>query len=101
MLDLDSLAVQRARVLQEGEDSWKKAVWSPEFQKISQSMSDGEVEEIVGICGSGEDLIALARFLDKVSEKTGATPYTVGMAEAAKAGLSLADWGKKKAWLTR
>lgn len=101
MLDLDSLAAKRARVLADGEDAWKRAVWSPEFQRISQNMSDGEVEELVSICTSGADLVSLSGYLEASSKKTGASPYTVLLAEAAKAGLSAADWAKKKAWLGR
>jgi hypothetical protein len=44
MLDLDSLAEERARTLNQQEKVWKDAIWSPAFQSLSQKMSDGEVE---------------------------------------------------------
>jgi hypothetical protein len=44
MLDLDTLAEERARSLNQQEKVWKDAVWSPAFQSLSQKMSDGEVE---------------------------------------------------------
>lgn len=49
MLDLDSLAEERARSLNQQEKIWKEAVWSSGFQSLSQRMSDGEVEMFLSL----------------------------------------------------
>ena len=92
MLDLNQLADGRARAVKEDVDLWRKAVWSPEFQKISQSMSDGEVEEIMHFCASAYQFQALARYLHERSECEGVSPFSLIVTESKKAGMQPADW---------
>lgn len=92
MLDLDRLAEKRAKTLNQKEDQWKTAVWSSEFQKISASMSDGEVETLVDLCPSVPHLQKIVQYLDQNSEKKGISPFTLLTQEAEHAGLKPADW---------
>jgi hypothetical protein len=75
MLDLDSLAEQRARSLNQQERDWKDAVWSPSFQSLSQRMSDGEVET----------------FLSRFNSVKG---FESAVSEIEKTGQSPTDWLK-------
>ena len=88
MLDLDSLIEQRATVLNQTLENWHSAVWSAEFQKISASMSDGEVEQLIALCPSGEHLNAVIAFLSTCDGQ----PFDALKSAAANQGQSLADW---------
>lgn len=90
MLDLDSLAEKRAKVLNEKEEPWRKAVWSPGFQKISASMSDGEVEILLASCKSFAQVEAVVVYLGTLPENV--SPYSLLVQEAASAGVGLGDW---------
>jgi len=90
MLDLDSLAEKRATILNEKQESWSQAVWTPDFQKVSANMSDGEVETLLGSCKSYRQLEAVVRFL--VAKAAHSSPYSTLIQEAKKSGLTLADW---------
>ena len=90
MLDLDSLAEKRATMLNEKQESWSQAVWTPDFQKISANMSDGEVETLLGSCKSYRQLEAVVRFL--VAKAAHSSPYSTLIQEAKTSGLTLADW---------
>ena len=92
MLDLDNLAQKRAEFLQQKEDAWRAAIWSPEFQKLSTNMSDGEVESLVSLCPSVDHLKKVVKFLDERSSANGVAPYSVLTEEAAKAGVGPGDW---------
>lgn len=92
MLDLDALAENRARALQQAEEDWRSAIWSPEFQKLSQSMSDGEVEDFVSCCSSQKILLSAARFLLANLESSGASPYAFLLTKAQESGLTTAQW---------
>lgn len=88
MIDLDRLAEQRAKTLNQKEDLWRRAVWSADFQKLSQSMSDGEVEEFLSLCPTVKHFEAVVRFLNGRSD----SPFTLISEEAKRAGLSLEQW---------
>ncbi len=92
MLDLDSLAERRAKALNQKEDTWREAVWSPDFQTVSQSMTDGEVEAMISLCSTVELLRALVLYLNSHSAASGMAPYTVLTSEAARAGLNPGEW---------
>jgi hypothetical protein len=94
MLDLDQLATRRAKTLNQKEDHWKKAVWSQDFQYISASMSDGEVEALLELCSSVPDFERVVKFLKARSERIGISPYSVLEQEAATAGISVDAWIK-------
>lgn len=88
MIDLDQLAEKRAKTLNQKEDVWRRAVWSADFQKISQSMSDGEVEELLGLCPTVKHFEAVVAFMKDKSD----SPFNVISEAATKAGLSLEKW---------
>src|SRR5262245_18874886 len=95
MLDLDHLANQQALTVNELPEKWREAMWSAEFQKISQSMSDGEVEEFINLCPSVGHLKALVFYLQAKHDATGTAPFTLLKQEASSAGLNPEEWIKK------
>ena len=92
MIDLDSLAEKQAKSLNEIESGWREAVWSSEFQKISESMSDGEVESLISVCPSLRHFDAVIKFLYSQESAKGSSPYLVLLESARDAGLDLATW---------
>lgn len=94
MLDLDSLAAERAKQLNQEQDSWKKAIWSASFQKFSASMSDGEVEQLVSWCPSVAHLAALTDYLLDRSRSEGLTPFPLLLDVAQQAKVSPQEWIK-------
>ncbi len=92
MLDLETLAENRARSLQQEAQEWRAAVWSEDFQKISQSMSDGEVEALIGFCPSVFHLKTIVKYLNVLFIQSGISPYTILEQEAAEAGMRPVDW---------
>lgn len=61
MLDLNRLAELRAEALKQSSESWRRALWSAQFQKLIQSLSDGEVESFIETSTSAEHLLLRAR----------------------------------------
>jgi hypothetical protein len=94
MLDLDSLAHSRARSLNEKEEDWRQAIWSPDFQRISVNMSDGEVETLVTLCPSVRHFKDVVQLLEQKSKDQRISPFAVLTEEASRAGMSLNDWVK-------
>ena len=94
MLDLDSLAHARAQSLNEKEEEWRQAIWSPDFQTISVNMSDGEVETLIALCPSVKHFKDVVRFLEKKSKDQEISPFTVLTEEASRSGMSPTDWVK-------
>lgn len=94
MLDLDSLAMQRAQKLKQPHDSWKKAIWGPNFQKFCSSMSDGEVEQLISWCPSVDHLNALTEHLLNASKAEGLTPFPLLIDMAKQAQVSPEEWIK-------
>ncbi len=92
MLDFDFLAESRAKSLNEQEEMWRKAIWSPLFQALSQSMTDGEVESLVAFCPSVKHFNEVIRHLDVQSKASGVPPFTVLQQLADKAGVQPAEW---------
>jgi uncharacterized protein involved in tellurium resistance len=95
MLDLDSLAEKRAQSLNQPSETWRTAVWEPLFQKLTQSMSDGEVEALVSYCPSVDHFEAVVRFLDQRCAQKKTSPFVVLDGEARAAGLSNEEWVKR------
>jgi hypothetical protein len=92
MLDFDFLAEQRAKALNQSEDGWKKAVWKPEFQALSQSMSDGEVESFIALFSSvGKFAAAVEQLEHRLQNRTG-SPHTLIQQEAERAGQTPEQW---------
>lgn len=92
MLDLDSLAADRAKQLNQAQDAWKKAIWSTAFQKFSASMSDGEVEQLISWCPSVDHLTSLTDHLLHVSREEGLTPFPLLIDIAKRAKVSPEEW---------
>jgi hypothetical protein len=94
MLDLDSLATQKARRLNQGPELWLNAVWSPAFQRFSSNLSDGEVEQVVAWCPSVAHLQALVGFLESKAKEAGLTPFPCLVNLAKEDKVSPEDWIK-------
>ena len=94
MLDLDTLAQRRALSLNEKEETWKKAIWHPDFQKISVNMSDGEVESLLELCPSAKHFECVVKILGEKSLASGESPVKVLQDEAKRAGVSPLNWVK-------
>lgn len=96
MLDLDHLAEEKARRLNQTKEVWSQAVWSPGFQKVLTNMSDGEVEQLISWCPSVLHLTALVGFFSKTCEAPGLTPFSALLEAAKKAKISPEEWIKTK-----
>ena len=96
MLDLDSLAATRAKSLSQGEDSWREAVWSEDFQKLSSFMSDGEVESLIAICPSVNHFRLAVAYLNAQAAASGMSPFQVLTMDSEKDGLKPSDWILRK-----
>lgn len=97
MLDMDALARQRAEALKQQFEAWKKAVWCADFQKISTSMSDGEVLSLLELCHSAAEFERVSRYLERRSGEIGLTPFSVLEQEAENEGITLEAWVKARA----
>lgn len=95
MLDMDSLAEKRAQSLNQPAESWRSAIWDDRFQKLTQNMSDGEVEALVSYCPSVQHFEAVVRFLEARCEQNKSAPFLVLSDEARAAGLSAEEWVKR------
>jgi len=95
MLDLDSIATQRARRLNQTVELWLNAVWSDAFQRFSANLSDGEVEQILGWCPSVAHLQSLVGYLEAKGKENGLTPFPCLENAAKQAQVSPEDWIKK------
>jgi hypothetical protein len=92
MLDLDSLAEKRARSLDEHVERWQDAVWSADFQKAAQNMSDGEVESLLAGCPSLGHFNAVVSFIAQHPETGQLSPFGVVRRAADERGCSLSEW---------
>lgn len=90
MLDLDHLAEKRARELNQVLEPWRKIIWGADFQTLSQSMSDGEVESLVCFCSSQAELEWTVTFL--LQNVSGGSPFSFLLLECEKAGLPPEKW---------
>jgi hypothetical protein len=90
MLDLDHLAEERARALNQNLEQWRQVIWGADFQKIAQSMSDGEVETLVSFCASQADLEHAAKFI--LQNSGNGSPFTFFIEECERAGLKPEEW---------
>ena len=52
MLDLDDIAERHARNLNQDAGEWRTALWNEPFQRLTQSMTDGEIREFISLCDS-------------------------------------------------
>src|SRR4051812_27089986 len=94
MLDLDRLAQKFAEARSETEEKWRAVVWGAAFQKLTQDMSDGEVEAFLESCTSVDHIEVVLRFLDEHPERTQLSPFAIIKKEASSAGLNMGDWIK-------
>jgi len=56
MIDLDSLAEKRAKALNQDVEAWRQLLWSPDFQSLSQSLTDGELEQMLDLCSTVDEV---------------------------------------------
>ncbi len=94
MLDLDTLAEKRAKSLNQSEAVWRATLWSPAFQKISASMTDGEIEGLLISCPSVVHVELVMRYLNGHPERETVSPYALLTREAQTAGMGMAEWIK-------
>lgn len=91
MIDLDSLAEKRAAQLQQDVAAWKSLLWSKDFQELSQSLSDGEIEKVLELCRSTGEVSGLLNFLK--THKSDGAPFQPWLEEQAKnMGKDLHAW---------
>jgi hypothetical protein len=92
MLDLDQICERHAQGLGQTAQAWKTVVWSLDFQKISQGLSDGEVEALIQSSRSAEQLRLLGEFILTVMKGSGQSPQQVLQERSRAAGLSVKAW---------
>ncbi|MFT3724531.1 MAG: hypothetical protein QM773_13215 [Hyphomonadaceae bacterium] len=92
MLDLDAIAERRAQALKQTSEAWRRAIWSTAFQKLSQGMSDGEVETFVAYCTSVAQFEAVVKFIEQRCAQSQAAPFSVVTSEAEASGQSPQAW---------
>jgi hypothetical protein len=68
VIDLELLATQRAKALNQGEADWLKLLKEPSCDVMFSAMSDGEIHQIFNLCQSIEDFSVLSQsFADGIS----------------------------------
>ena len=88
MVDLDELAERRALALNQDKESWRAVIWDARFQKLTQSMTDGEVEDFISLCPSTQHFDLLVRHLE--AETT--SPFSSLLEFARQAGVGPIDF---------
>ena len=94
MLDLDFLAEQQAHSLQQDQASWRQAVWNADFQKLTQSMTDGEVEIFISICASVPQFEIFVAQVKNACAKSSLTPFAALKNAAHGAGIDVERSGR-------
>ena len=92
MLDLDTLAEKCAKSLNQSEAVWRSTLWGPAFQKMSASMTDGEIEGFLSSCPSVTHVDLVVRFLSEHPDREKSSPYALITREAQNAGVGMAEW---------
>lgn len=94
MLDLDSLAEECARAVNEKQEQWSNVIWGADFQTLAKNMTDGEVTALLKACRSLTQLQDVLEFLmvDMRMEIGGGSPFAIVASEAKASGKSLGDW---------
>lgn len=91
MIDLDILAETRAKALNQNQEQWRKIVWTPEFQALSQALSDGEIEMFFDSCRSTLHFEIMTKYLFE-SLSSGGITFTEMMEKVARSGYQFVDW---------
>ncbi len=91
MIDLDVLAETRAKKLSQDQTAWRRAVWTPEFQKLSQNLSDGEIELFFDSCRT---VLHFEIMTKNMMETTQASGISFGemLEKVARSGYEFIDW---------
>ena len=92
MLDLDNLAERCARTSNEEEETWRHVIWGADFQKVTQFLTDGEVELLLTNCPCASACEQLIRFLANHPDMGARSPMEIMGLEAGRAGVSMSDW---------
>ncbi len=92
MVDLDSLAEKRATALKQEVQAWRDVLWGREFQALTHSMSDGEIENLLMLCLTVVELKAVIRYAHL--KNAGATESVLDVLQRAaeSAGLNMRAW---------
>lgn len=97
MLDLNALADRRAQALNQKQEGWRQAIWGVGFQKLTQNMTDGEVEAFVAYCHNVSHFEKAVAYLEKRCAETNVTPFAIVAQEAGHSGTSPEQWFQKLA----
>lgn len=92
MVDLDKLAENRASTLNQGVEGWRTILWSREFQALSHTMSDGEIEKLLLLCQDTHELKAVIRYSHTQNATGNESMFELLEGGAAKAGLEMRAW---------
>lgn len=91
MIDLKQLAQTRAQSLSQDVDAWVNSAWSPDFQRLSQALSDGEVEMFFTACHSVEDFRMMTSLMIETTLSHGISFGEI-LNKVARTGFLLTDW---------
>lgn len=91
MIDLDQLAEIKAQKTGQNQQAWQAAVWNPEFQRLSQSISDGEIESIIDSSRTVRHFEIITKFLSDSVFSSGIT-FSELLDKVARSGYQLKDW---------
>lgn len=100
MIDLNQLVSKRAKALAQSESEWIDCYQSPDFELVCSRLSDGDIEQLIFICSSAEDLRVLVDSLALAIKEGSDNAFTIWKDRVKDNGLSLQDgviqW--KKNW---
>jgi hypothetical protein len=91
MIDLTQLAESRAHDLGQSEKPWIDSAWSADFQRLSQSLSDGEIEQFFQSCGSVEEFRVMTSLLIETIHSQGITFGDI-LSKVSRTGFLLNEW---------
>lgn len=92
MLDLDAMASRQAQQFGQPAETWKSVIWSETFQRLTQNMSDGEVELLISHCPTPSHLQFASEYLEVQSKSMGKSPYQILQDECAQKGIAPGEW---------
>jgi hypothetical protein len=91
VIDLDNLAEAKAKRVGQDPQVWQAAVWTPAFQQLSQSISDGEIEAIIDSSQTVLHFEIITKFLSDSAFSSGIT-FGELLDKVARSGYELKDW---------
>ena len=91
MIDLDILAESRANQLGQDHEAWRKAVWTTAFHKLSQTLTDGEIESFFESCRTVNHFETMTKYLTSDVPENGIT-FSQVMDKVARSGYQMEEW---------